>query len=314
VRRRVAGFAGMVALFIAVPAHAETGGAGGNVPPDPIEQPGKQALPPSGGSGAGGGGSLGSIPAGAPTGRPVLTVFNVSPAAVAASSGGTVVRFQVRDRARRVRVRLAFVNLADRSTYRVNLGGRRTGVVHSYSWTRKVAAGAYRVRITARNPRGRKAVRSTTMQVTAPPPVPATAGAHRFPIAGAFSYGNAGSRFGAPRNGHMHQGQDLAAAEGTPLVAVATGTITWRAYQAGGAGHYLVLDADGEAYNYVYMHIQSGSMLVGKGDRVTVGQHIANVGNTGGSEGPHLHFEVWDGPWYSGGHPVDPLPFLKSWE
>ena len=98
------------------------------------------------------------------------------------------------------------------------------------------------------------------------------------------------------------------------MLAVATGTITWKAYQAGGAGHYLVLDADGEVYNYVYMHLQSGSMLVGKGDRVTVGQHIANVGNTGGSEGPHLHFEVWDGPWYSGGHPVDPLPFLKSWE
>lgn len=309
-RGRVAGtLGGMVALLIAVPAHAETGGVGGNVPPDPIVQPGQRTLPSNGG-----GGGLGSIPAGAPTGRPVLTLFNVSPAAVAAAGTGTVVRFQVRDRARRVRVRLAFVNLADRKTYRVNLGGRRTGVVHSYSWARTVPGGAYRVRITARNPRGKKAVRSTTMQVTAPPPVPATAGAHRFPVAGAFTYGGAGSRFGAPRTGHIHQGQDVAAAEGTPLLAVATGTITWKAYQDGGAGHYLVLDADGEVYNYVYMHLQSGSMLVGKGDRVTVGQHIANVGNTGGSEGPHLHFEVWDGPWYSGGHPVDPLPFLKSWE
>ena len=313
-RGRVAGtLGGMVALLIAVPAHADTGGVGGNVPPDPIVQPGQQTVPPNGGSGSGGG-SLDSIPAGAPTGRPVLTLFNVSPASVSASAGGTVVRFQVRDRAPRVRVRLAFVNLADRKTYRVNLGGRRTGVVQSYSWTRTVAAGAYRVRITARNPRGKKAVRSTTMQVTAPAPVPATAGAHRFPVAGAFTFGGAGSRFGAPRTGHIHQGQDVAAAEGTPLLAVATGTITWKAYQAGGAGHYLVLDADGEDYNYVYMHLQSGSMLVGKGDRVTVGQHIANVGTTGGSEGPHLHFEVWDGPWYNGGHPVDPLPFLKSWQ
>ena len=97
------------------------------------------------------------------------------------------------------------------------------------------------------------------------------------------------------------------------MVALATG-ITWRAYQAGGAGYYLVLDADNENYNYVYMHLQQGSLLVGKGDRVTAGQRIANVGNTGGSEGPHLHFEIWDGPWYNGGHPVDPLPFLKSWE
>ena len=73
-----------------------------------------------------------------------------------------------------------------------------------------------------------------------------------------------------------------------------------------------MLDSDAEDYNYVYMHLQSGSMLFRKGDRVTVGQHIANVGNTGSSEGAHLHFEIWDGPWYNGGHPVDPYPFLKS--
>jgi murein DD-endopeptidase MepM/ murein hydrolase activator NlpD len=306
VRGRVAGsLAGVIALFIAVPTQA-----GAEVPPDPIEQPGKQALPAP--SSRGGAEGVGSVPAGAPTGRPVLTLFNVSPAAVAPAAGDTVVRFRVRDRARRVRVRLAFVSLADGTTYRVNLGGRRTGRVHTYSWSRAVAAGSYRVRITARNPRGRKAVRSTTMQVT--PRTPAVAGAHSFPIAGAYAWGGSGSRFGAARNGHRHQGQDLAADEGTPLVAVTPGTISWRAYQSGGAGHYLVLDADGEDYNYVYMHLQSGSLLVGKGDRVTAGQHIANVGNTGSSEGPHLHFEIWDGPWYDGGHPVDPYDFLKSWE
>jgi murein DD-endopeptidase MepM/ murein hydrolase activator NlpD len=295
----------VIALFIAVPSPA-----GADVPPDPIEQPGKQALPaPSSGGGAGG---IESVPAGAPTGRPVLTLFNVSPAAVAPAAGGTVVRFRVRDRARRVRVRLAFVSVADRKTYRVNLGGRRSGRLHTYSWTRTVAPGAYRVRITARNPRGKKAVRSTTVQVA--PHAPAVAGAHSFPIAGPYAWGGSGSRFGAGREGHRHQGQDLAAAEGTPLVAVAAGTISWRAYQAGGAGHYLVVDADGEEYNYVYMHLQSGSLLVGRGDRVGQGQHIANVGSTGSSSGPHLHFEIWDGPWYDGGHPVDPYPFLKSWE
>jgi len=305
VRGRVAGtLTGVFALFIAVTAQA-----GAEVPPDPIEQPGKQALPAPAARGDAGG--IGSVPAGAPTGRPVLTLFNVSPAAVAPAAGGTVVRFRVRDRARRVRVRLAFVSLADRTTYRVNLGGRRTGREHTYSWRRSVAPGSYRVRITARNPRGKKAVRSTTMQVGAS--VPAVAGAHSFPIAGTYAWGGSGSRFGAARSGHRHQGQDLAADEGTPLVAVTTGTISWRAYQAGGAGHYLVLDADGEEYNFVYMHLQSGSLLVGKGDRVTAGQHIANVGNTGSSEGAHLHFEIWDGPWYDGGRPVDPYPFLKSW-
>lgn len=302
-RGRVAGTViGIVAFFfIAVPGYV-----GAEVPPDPIEQPGKQALPPSGNGG------MDSAPPGAPTGRPVLTIFNVSPAAVSPSAGGTIVRFQIRDRARRVRVRLAFVSLTDRTTYRVNLGGRRTGRLQTYSWSREVAPGAYRVRITARNPRGKKAVRSTTMQVTPQPP--ATAGAHSFPIAGAFSWGGSGSRFSAPRNDHKHQGQDMPTDEGTPVVAVAGGTISWRAYQAGGAGHYLVLDSDADDHNYVYMHLQPGSLLVRKGDRVAAGQHIANAGNSGASQGPHLHFEIWDGPWYDGGKPVDPYPFLKSWE
>ncbi len=309
-RDRVAAtLTGMVALLIAVPAHAETGAASGTVPPDPIEQPGKQPLPPSGS----GGGGLGASPAPAHTGRPILTVFDVSPATATPVAGGAVVRFQVRDRAKYVRVRLAFVSLADGTAHRVNLGSRRTGRPHTYSWSRDARPGAYRVRITARNPRGRRAVRSTTAQV-APAPGPAGAGAHPFPIAGIYSWGGSGSRFGAARNGHTHQGQDLPAAQGTPLVAVATGTIHWRAYQAAGAGHYLVLDADGENYNYVYMHLQSGSMLVDQGDRVAAGQRIANVGSTGGSEGPHLHFEIWAGPWFAGGHPVDPYPFLKSWE
>jgi murein DD-endopeptidase MepM/ murein hydrolase activator NlpD len=305
VHGRVAGtLVGVIALLIAVPAHAQS-----VVPPDPIEQPGKQEPPPQGTSP--GGSSIGSIPDGAPTGRPVLTLFNVSPSAVSATASGTVVRFQVRDRARSVRVRLAFVS-ATGTAYRVNLGIRRTDRPHTYSWRRHVAPGPYRVRITARNQRGKKAVRSTTMQVGAP--VPATAGTHHFPVAGAFTWGGSSSRFGAARTGHRHQGQDLPAAEGTPLVAVVTGTISWRAYQSGGAGHYLVLDSDAEDYNYVYMHLQSGSLLMRKGDRFAAGQHIANVGSTGGSEGPHLHFEIWDGPWYAGGHPIDPYPFLKSWQ
>ena len=43
------------------------------------------------------------------------------------------------------------------------------------------------------------------------------------------------------------------------------------------------------------------------------GQRIADVGSTGESSGPHLHFEVWVGGWYAGGHPIDPLPLLEAW-
>lgn len=311
---RVAGVvAGLVALLsISVPAHAAADATGGTgittPPPDPITQPGAP-------SSTGGTGSAPAPAAPAPRARvgsrPVLTIFNASSAATAGT--GALVQFSVRDRARSVHVRLAFVNLGDRTTYRANLGRRRTGMTHSYSWARQVAPGSYRVRITARNARGKKAVRSTTVQVSANP-APATAGTHRFPIQGAYSWGGSDGRFGAPRSGHSHQGQDLAAAEGTPLVAVATGTISWRQYQAGGAGYYLVLDADGESLNYAYMHLQEGSLLVAKGDRVTAGQRIAGVGNTGASYGAHLHFEAWDGPWQAGGRAVDPWPLLKSWE
>ena len=34
---------------------------------------------------------------------------------------------------------------------------------------------------------------------------------------------------------------------------------------------------------------------------------------TGDAEGPHLHFEIWQGPWQAGGHPIDPLPYVQQW-
>ena len=138
-------------------------------------------------------------------------------------------------------------------------------------------AGAYRVRITARNPQRRESVvRATTISVS-PPPV--SMRATRFPVAGAYNFGGADGRFGAQRTGHIHQGQDITAAEGTPVVAVARRHDHWVAYQATGAGYYLVLAADGELYNYVFMHLQPGSMLVEAGDRVVIGQHIGSSGH-----------------------------------
>jgi murein DD-endopeptidase MepM/ murein hydrolase activator NlpD len=246
--------------------------------------------------------------------RPVLTIFDASQAVATGSSSRALVRFQVRDAARRVRVRLAFVSLAGDGTKRVGLGRRRTGVVHSIR--RSLSPGSYRVRITAVNPRGRRAVRAATVEVAPPAPAPAAVvpGNGVFPVQGPYDFGGKDARFGAPRSGHIHQGQDVAAAEGTPVVAPKAGTIHWRAYQAGGAGYYLVLDADGEDYMYVFMHLRQGSILVSKGDHVAAGQQIAQVGNTGSSQGPHLHFEVWEGAWYAGGDPIDPLPVLKSWE
>ncbi len=136
---------------------------------------------------------------------------------------------------------------------------------------------------------------------------------HRFPIAGGFDWGGRDARFGARRKGHRHQGQDLAAALGTPVVAPHAGVVEAVAHQVKAAGNYVVLRSDREGYDYVFMHLRSGSTAVVVGQRVRAGQRIGEVGNTGQSTGPHLHFEIWVGGWYVGGHPIDPLPLLKAW-
>lgn len=64
----------------------------------------------------------------------------------------------------------------------------------------------------------------------------------------------------------------------------------------------------------VYMHMLQAP-LVKKGARVTTGQALGQVGQTGQASGCHLHFEMWSGPgWYKGGSPFDPLPQLKAWD
>ncbi len=161
-----------------------------------------------------------------------------------------------------------------------------------------------------------RARRQAREKVPAPAPVtaPAPSSDHVFPVAGAFTLGGKDSRFGAGRTGHTHQGQDVLADSGTPLVAPWPGTVRFVKYQAAGAGYYVVLAGDGENRDYVFMHLLKGSITVEPGDRVAKGQQFAAVGSTGRSSGPHLHFEVWDGGWYvKGGKPIDPLPILQSW-
>ena len=139
------------------------------------------------------------------------------------------------------------------------------------------------------------------------------AGDHAFPVAGAYGLGGRDARFGAPRAGHTHQGHDISAARGTPVVAPYSGVVSWVRYQRGGAGHYVVLHADDDL-DYVFMHLRRGSILVAAGQRVVAGEQLGEVGNSGRSFGAHLHFEVWVGGWFEkGGAPVDPLPLLQDW-
>lgn len=192
--------------------------------------------------------------------------------------------------------------------YGVKLVTKRKPLSKSPKRTRKPSAKPRRKLTVHRKPSAPKPKR----QPRAPAPATDPTG-YVFPVRGAFDYGSDGSRFGAGRKGHTHQGQDMAAAEGTPVVTPWAGTVKTVQYQAGGAGHYVVVGGS-DARDYVFMHLRSGSIPVEEGQSVTTGQQIGEVGNTGSSSGAHLHFEVWvGGGWYTGGHPIDPLPLLTSW-
>ena len=136
----------------------------------------------------------------------------------------------------------------------------------------------------------------------------------RFPVRGPHSYGGADSRFGAARDGHIHQGQDVSAACGTQLIAPHGGVVKAKAFQAGGAGNYLVIDGEGIKQDYVFMHLAAPAPVT-VGQALVTGQKIGKVGTTGSSSGCHLHFEIWVGKgWYSGGTPIDPLATLQYWD
>jgi murein DD-endopeptidase MepM/ murein hydrolase activator NlpD len=135
-----------------------------------------------------------------------------------------------------------------------------------------------------------------------------------FPVLGSHSFGGAENRFGAPRTGHTHQGQDVLASEGLTVAAPLAGTVITTAYQAGGAGWYAA-EHTVDGLDFFYAHCQAGTLAVGTGEPVQAGQAICKVGQTGDATTPHLHFEIWVGGWQAaGGHPIDPLPYLEAWD
>jgi len=99
-----------------------------------------------------------------------------------------------------------------------------------------------------------------------------------------------------------HEGLDLAAPPGTPVLAAATGIVSYADH--GGSYGMLVEIAHGGGYVTRYAH--NASILVQPGETVRQGDTIALLGSTGRSTGPHLHFEV-----LRDGEPVDPLQYLS---
>lgn len=91
------------------------------------------------------------------------------------------------------------------------------------------------------------------------------------------------------RWGRMHRGIDVAGPVGTPIVSAAPGVVERAGWNSGGYGNLVeVRHADGSMTRYAH----NSRIVVRPGQRVAQGQHIADMGSTGYSTGPHLHFEV----------------------
>ncbi|MCR5481353.1 MAG: peptidoglycan DD-metalloendopeptidase family protein [Clostridia bacterium] len=127
------------------------------------------------------------------------------------------------------------------------------------------------------------------------PPLQGT-GRFKYPVSGARLSSGFGKRWG-----RMHNGIDLACPTGTYIRASDGGTVIFSGY-SGSYGNVVKINHGG---GYVTVYAHCSKLLVSKGAKVYQGQHIANVGSTGRSTGPHCHFEI-----QKNGTPVNPLNYL----
>jgi len=122
------------------------------------------------------------------------------------------------------------------------------------------------------------------------------------PIEGRLTSGFGYRRSPFGRRSEFHEGVDLAAPRGTPVRVVADGVVVFAGYKPG-LGRTVVVD-HGNGVETVYGH--HSRLLVSAGQRVSAGEVIAAVGDSGRSTGDHLHFEL-----RFNGKAVDPWPYLK---
>ena len=109
----------------------------------------------------------------------------------------------------------------------------------------------------------------------------------------------------------LHAGTDLAAADGTPIFALADGLVTYAGMVDGFSGQITIEHTiGGEKIATKYIHMWAYGIHVAAGDRVIAGQQIGDVGSSGHSTGPHLHFQVHPG---GGNAPaIDAVPWLAE--
>jgi murein DD-endopeptidase MepM/ murein hydrolase activator NlpD len=205
---------------------------------------------------------------------------------------------------RAVPVEIKVVRIASgRVVRRFRTGPLRPGRWHRRIWNgldqkgRLVASGRYLVKV---GPAGRKLRGLARMKLYG----------HLFPVDGPHGIRGYVGEFGAGRTGgRIHEGFDVTAACGTPLVAVRSGTVIKTAFDPELKGHYVVLKGRSERRTYLYAHLIRPAP-VREGQQVRAGRRIGTVGQTGNAAGTpcHLHFEV-----RSRGRLLDPEPLLYSW-
>jgi murein DD-endopeptidase MepM/ murein hydrolase activator NlpD len=306
---------------------------------------------PAGGAGAAqapaapraGGSQYGVTAAPAAVERPVVGLLSVPASAVPGPPPQVRLRIDEAGQSL-VNVRVTITSLTTRRPVLVlGVGWIRTGRTVSVRWPARarLAAGSYHVSLVVHDGRSAPLLRRAhasgvaTLVIAAPAPAPApvtpatgagstppgvptpsqlAAEGAVFPVAGAHNFGGPENRFGAPRSGHTHQGQDILTSEGTPVVAPLAGSILTVGYQAGGAGYYAA-EHTRSGFDFFFAHCAAGSLAVATGQGLTAGQELCRAGQTGDATTPHLHFEMWVGGWQTeAGYPIDPLPYLEAIE
>jgi murein DD-endopeptidase MepM/ murein hydrolase activator NlpD len=129
-----------------------------------------------------------------------------------------------------------------------------------------------------------------------------------FPVRGRVDFGEGDARFGAWRGGHAHEGQDVFAPAGTPLVAIRDGRVV-ETGDDGGRGNYVAIGNRHARRTFVYLHMLRPSR-VRVGESARRGERVGSVGCTGSCWGDHLHLEVRRGKGTTG-RALDPLPLLR---
>jgi murein DD-endopeptidase MepM/ murein hydrolase activator NlpD len=135
---------------------------------------------------------------------------------------------------------------------------------------------------------------------------------HLYPVRGPHGFRGPVGDFGAARNGgRTHEGFDVVARCGTPLVAARGGVVVTEKFDAALDGHYVIVKGRKEGrMTYRYSHLPEASPLE-VGDRVRTGDRVGVVGKSGNaaSVGCHLHFEL-----RRKGRFIDPEPHLRAWD